>query len=40
MTEENFKEFVFLNAVSMYTGMDPEFFKGTRIESEVDRALR
>ena len=38
ITEEDFKEFVFLNAVSLYTDMNPEFFKGTRIEADVERA--
>ncbi len=36
---EDFKEFVFTNPVKLLAGMNPEFFKGTSVESAVGEAL-
>lgn len=42
MTEQNFREFTFDNAVELHGGMNPDFFKGTVIEAaaglELDQA--
>jgi len=35
MTEEDFRDFVFANPVSLLAGTNPEFFKGTAIEKET-----
>jgi predicted TIM-barrel fold metal-dependent hydrolase len=35
MTEENFEELVFTNPVRFYTDTNPDFFKGTIVESAV-----
>ena len=40
MTAQEFKEFVFLNPVSLYTAICPDFFKGTKIEKEVFKAIK
>ena len=40
ITEADFKEFVYTNAVQMHAGVNPDFFKGTAVESDVDRYLR
>ncbi len=37
LSADDFKEFVFLNPARLYTGMNPDFFKGTRVEAEVAR---
>jgi predicted TIM-barrel fold metal-dependent hydrolase len=34
--EDDFKRFVFTNAASLWTGMNPAFFKGTVVEKQVD----
>ena len=39
ITEENFRDFVFVNPTSLWTGMNPDFFKGTVVEKEVDQLL-
>jgi hypothetical protein len=39
MSEEDFRDFVFANPVRLWTGVNPDFFKGTAIESEVNRFL-
>ena len=39
ITSEDFKEFVFTNNVTLHTDMNPNFYKGTVIEREVDRLL-
>ena len=36
LTAEDFREFVFVNPVTLWTGMNPAFFKGTAVEKEVD----
>jgi len=39
ITEDNFREFTFSNAVSLHGGMNPEFFKGTRVEAAAAAEL-
>jgi len=39
ITEENFREFVFVNPVTLWTKMNPDFFKGTVIEKDVEKLL-
>jgi predicted TIM-barrel fold metal-dependent hydrolase len=39
ITEEDFRDFMFTNPVRLFAGMDPDFFKGTRVGAEVDRLL-
>lgn len=39
VTENDFKDFVFTNPVSLHAGMNPDFFKGTVVEKEVDELL-
>jgi predicted TIM-barrel fold metal-dependent hydrolase len=36
MTEADFRDFTFANVVQMHTGMNPDFFKGTVVENEVE----
>jgi predicted TIM-barrel fold metal-dependent hydrolase len=40
ITEADFKEFVYSNAVQMHAGVNPDFFKGTAVEAAVDQYLR
>ncbi len=40
ITESDFRDFVFLNPMRAKTDVNPDFFKGTRIEQHVDRALQ
>lgn len=37
ITEDDFRAFVFANPVTLWTAMNPDFFKGTAVESEVNR---
>jgi hypothetical protein len=39
ITEDNFRDFVFGNPVRFWTAMNPNFFKGTAIESQVQQFL-
>jgi predicted TIM-barrel fold metal-dependent hydrolase len=39
ITEEDFRDFVFTNPVTLWTGMNPNFFKGTVVEQEVKKLL-
>ena len=39
MTDTDFRDFVFINPVTLWTGMNPDFFKGTVVEQEVDHLL-
>ncbi len=39
ITEEDFRDFMFTNPVSLHAGMNPDFFKGTAVETEVARGL-
>ena len=34
-TDDDFRDFVFTNAVELHTSMNPDFFKGTVLEGEV-----
>jgi hypothetical protein len=38
MTLRDFRDFVFTNPVKLWTALDPEFFKRTRVESAVAKA--
>ena len=40
MTDQDFKDFVFTNPVSLHAGMNPDFFKGTRVEKQVAELLK
>jgi len=44
LTEEDFREFTFTNVVELHAGMNPDFFKGTRVEeaarAELERARK
>ena len=40
ITESDFKEFMFWNPVELHAGMNPDFFKGTRVEKDVDIFLQ
>jgi predicted TIM-barrel fold metal-dependent hydrolase len=35
ITEADFRDFVFANPARLWTGMNPDFFKGTRVEAAV-----
>ena len=39
MTEDNFRDFVFANPARLFTALNPDFFKGTAVESQVKAAL-
>ncbi len=39
MTEEDFRDFVFANPIKLWTAVNPDFFKGTVVESAVARYL-
>ena len=39
ITDDDFRDFTFGNVVGMHTGMNPDFFKGTVVEKEVDAFL-
>jgi hypothetical protein len=39
ITPEDFRDFVFTNPVTLWTGMNPEFFQGTVVEKEVEKLL-
>ena len=40
ITAQDFKEFMFWNPVELHAGVNPDFFKGTRVEAAVDTFLR
>ncbi len=40
LAEEDFRHFVFVNPVMLHAGVNPDFFKGTRIESAADQVLQ
>lgn len=35
ITEEDFRDFVFVNPVTLWTALNPDFFKGTAVEGAV-----
>jgi hypothetical protein len=39
ISESDFRDFVFTNPTTLWTGMNPEFFKGTVVEKKVDQLL-
>ncbi|MGH8012063.1 MAG: amidohydrolase family protein [Candidatus Binataceae bacterium] len=39
ITQDDFRDFVFTNPVKLWTGMNPDFFKGTRVESAVNQLI-
>jgi hypothetical protein len=39
ITEEQFRDFVFTNPTTLWTGMNPDFFTGTIVEQQVNRLL-
>jgi predicted TIM-barrel fold metal-dependent hydrolase len=39
ITEDDFRDFVFANPVSLWTGMNPAFFKGTVVEKQVEAEM-
>ncbi|HKA56479.1 MAG TPA: amidohydrolase family protein [Candidatus Binatia bacterium] len=39
LSEEDFRDFVFVNPVSLWTGMNLDFFKGTVVEKDVEQLL-
>ena len=40
ITEADFREFTFENAVRLHTAMNPDFFKGTVVEGAVAKLQR
>jgi len=40
ISDENFRDFTFGNVVEMHGGMNPDFFRGTRVQDEAARELR
>jgi hypothetical protein len=40
LTEDDFRDFTFTNAVKLHGGMNPDFFKGTVVEAAAGRVLR
>jgi len=40
LTNANFRDFVFTNAVNLWGSQNPDFFKGTRVEKEAAAVLR
>lgn len=39
ITEEDFRDFVFTNPATLWTDMNPDFFKGTAVEDQVNKLL-
>jgi hypothetical protein len=37
LTPDDFREFTFANAASLHLAMNPEFFRGTRVEEAVHK---
>ena len=37
ISDDDFRDFAFANVVRLHTGMNPDFFKGTAIEDEVEK---
>ena len=40
ISEADFSDFVFANPAHLWAGMNPDFFKGTRVEGAVRELLR
>ena len=39
ITEDDFRDFVFTNPTTLWTGTNPDFFKGTVVEDAVGKLL-
>jgi hypothetical protein len=39
ITETDFRDFVFVNPVKMWAGMNPDFFQGTVVEQEAKKLM-
>jgi hypothetical protein len=39
LSAEDFRDFVFTNPVTLWTAMNPDFFKGTVVEGEVQKLM-
>jgi hypothetical protein len=39
INERDFRDFVFTNPTTLWTGMNQDFFKGTVVETEVNKLL-
>ena len=39
ITPDDFRDFVFTNPTTLWTGTNPDFFKGTVVEGAVDKLL-
>jgi hypothetical protein len=39
ITDEDFRDFVFVNPTKLWTDMNPNFFKGTRVEPAITTFL-
>jgi predicted TIM-barrel fold metal-dependent hydrolase len=39
ISESDFRDFVFTNPTTLWTGMNPDFFKGTAVEKEVGKLI-
>jgi predicted TIM-barrel fold metal-dependent hydrolase len=39
MSEEDFRDFVFINPIKLHCGMNPDFFKGTVLEDSAKKAI-
>jgi predicted TIM-barrel fold metal-dependent hydrolase len=39
LSEEDFRDFVFTHPTTLWTGMNPDFFRGTIVERQVDQLL-
>ena len=40
ITDDGLRDFTFTNPVALFGGMNPDFFKGTRVEAEVAKLLK
>ena len=40
ITDADFRDFTFTNPASLHIGMNPDFFKGTRVEGAVDKLIK
>jgi hypothetical protein len=39
LTEDGFRDFAFTNPIHLLAGMNPDFFKGTVVETAVEEVL-
>ena len=38
-TDQDFEDFMYTNPVTLYTRQNPDFFKGTIVEDQVDQLI-